>query len=174
VCVWGGVVCAPPTFQKIFSLTPRILSLDETGSERALALQTAPQPSNGIESKSKAPSALTWQHMAHLCYADQPPHTNAKPAAETTLRPPQLQRAVFASRGNFAAVSSPVNSEHLRRAESNQPCTHSEDNLIGGNNTSSAWPGKSMASLRVFASQTLTMLSLDAETSRRLSLDHAT
>ncbi len=59
-------------------------------------------------------------------------------------------------------------------AESNQPCIHSEENLIGGNNTSSAWPGKSMASLRVFASQTLTVLSFDADTSRRLSLDHAT
>jgi hypothetical protein len=31
-----------------------------------------------------------------------------------------------------------------------------------------------MASLRVFASQTLTVLSFDADTSRRLSLDHAT
>jgi hypothetical protein len=48
-------------FQKIFSLTPRLFSLDETGSERALALQTAPQPqSNGIKSKSKASSAFTW------------------------------------------------------------------------------------------------------------------
>jgi hypothetical protein len=57
--------------------------------------------------------------------------------------------------------------------------TQNKNSQIAGNKektgyTSSAWPGRSIANFLVFASQTFTVLSLEADTSRRLSLDHAT
>jgi len=144
------------------------------------------------------------------------------------LRAPQLQRAVFAARGNLAAIGRPVHGEHLRRSvpASNKarsrhhqtsstqaaheqhtsstqpplqpfnftrlprqhdradpsptcassrptpvpPChphAHSPRAIFAGNTCSNFW----RQNLRL---HTFTVLSLEADTSRRLSLDHAT